>query len=203
MSKPNTGNVRSATPRCSANLPRCTSASHLRSLQGTFPALGPTCRVASTRGGPSGADSCGPAPRDSSLLRNFPLKIPPAASRPPREVLISAASSHRVPPARRAHRSRLGASQPHVHVRGGGVCGCAPRQHALRGGGAQGRYASRSAPPSSAQECGGRREQALMGATSKRWGTLSLPSLAGRREPSVQPCPTRQAVKRQGTQHQT
>lgn len=48
-------------------------------------------------------------------------------------------------PAARAHRSRLGALQPHVHVRGGGVCGCAPRQHALRGAGAQGRYASRSA----------------------------------------------------------
>lgn len=127
---------------------------------------------------PRGADSCGPAPRDSSLLRNFPLKIPPAASRPPREVLISAASSHRRP-ARAHHRTRLGASQPHVHVRGGGACGRAPRQHALRGGGAQGRYASRSAPPSSAQECGGRREQALMGATSEPWGTLSLPSLAG------------------------
>lgn len=113
MSKPNTGNVRSATPRCSVNLPRCTSASHLCSLQGTFPALGPTCRVASTRGGPSGADSCGPAPRDSSLLRNFPLKIPPAASRPPREVLISAASSHRVPPARASLSSgSLAASRP-------------------------------------------------------------------------------------------
>lgn len=40
-----------------------------------------------------------PARFDSSLLRNFPLKIPPAAARPPREVLISEASSHRVPPA--------------------------------------------------------------------------------------------------------
>ena len=99
-----------------------------------------------------------------------------------------------------AHRTRLGASQPHVHVRGGGACGCAPRQHALRSGGAQGRYASRWTPPSSAQECGGRREQELMGARRKRWGTLSLP---GWTLVSRQPCPTSQAVKEQRTQHQT
>lgn len=75
----------------------------------------------------------------------------------------------------RAHHTGLGASQPHVHVRGGGACGCAPRQHALRGGGAQGRYAGRWTPPSSAQECRGRREPELMAALRERWGTLSLP----------------------------
>lgn len=80
----------------------------------------------------------------------------------------------------RAHRTRLGVSQPHVHVRGGRACGCAPRQHALRGGGAQGRYASRWTPPSSAQECGGRREQELMGAR-RSYGELCL-CLPGLRE---------------------
>lgn len=35
---------------------------HLRSRQGTFPALGPTCRVASTHGGPSGGGLLWPSP---------------------------------------------------------------------------------------------------------------------------------------------
>lgn len=108
----------------------CPSGLHHPSLQGTFPSLGPTCRVASRRSSPLGGGLLWPSPARFVTPAELSPENP-SRSQPP--ALGGSALRGFLPlcPAR-AQRTRLGASQLHVHVRGGGACGCAPRQHALR-----------------------------------------------------------------------
>lgn len=150
---------------------------------------------------PWGADSCGPAPRDSSLLRNFPLKIPPAVSRPPREVLLSEASSHPVPP---AHSALVWEPRSPTSM-SAAVAPAAVHPDSMLSEAEEPKEGTPAQPLDSAKFSAGmwRKAGAVADGSSKRavGNFVSFP--AWLELESRQPCPSKQAAKGRGSQHQT